>query len=190
MERHWVVVGDSYSDPGHSGYVEHGVRSWPLLVAERTGIDVHCYASSGDGFVHVRRVSFPDQARQAAADESYDHALVERAIVYGGINDFSMGESAETVRAAVAQTARTLIEAFPAAKVEGFMNWYPREYGVEAKAFVAAIRAGYADAGVNMRDDCMWILENDRVTDAYLDDNLHPNQHGQNLIADYFEALG
>ena len=186
MDKIWAIVGDSFSDPRHSGYVEHGITPWPALVSRRLGVEVRNFASSGDGYVHRRSVTFPEQAARAAADSALDRDSVERVIVYGGINDSSSGEDLGQVREQAAVTARALADAFPAARIEGFMNWYPHDFDDEARAYVGAIRDGLAEASVPLRTDSMWILENDEVEDAYLADNLHPNQHGHDLIAAFF----
>ena len=185
----WVIVGDSFSDPKHSGYARFGVRAWPELVAKRLGIEVRNFASSGDGYAHRRRTTFPEQAaaaQAAAADGSCDRRAVTRVIVYGGINDYASGEPHELVQAAAAQTARSLAVAFPNARIEGFMNWYPHELDDAARACIGAIAVGLGTSGVPLRTDSMWILENDGVRDAYLPDNLHPNQHGHDLMAAFF----
>ncbi|MBQ9001783.1 MAG: SGNH/GDSL hydrolase family protein [Eggerthellaceae bacterium] len=185
MKEVWVVVGDSFSDPAHAGYGEYGVRAWPLVLADAIGVEVRCYASSGDGYVHRRAETFPEQARRAAADAP---ALgpVSRVVVYGGINDYSMGVDPADVGKAAAETAMVLVAAFPDAHVEGFMNWYPHELDAPARDCIAAIREGLGRAGVPLSTDSMWILENDEVGGSYLPDNLHPDQRGHNLMAAFF----
>ena len=179
MRETWVVIGDSFSDPAHSGYVEYGVRAWPLVIEDAGDVAVRCYASSGDGYVHRRTVTFPEQALRAAADAP-EIGPVSRVVVFGGINDYSMGVSPAEIEEAAALTASTLVAAFPGARVEGFMNWYPHEFDAPARECVAAIRAGLGRAGVPLSTDSMWILENDEVGGSYLPDNLH------NFIATFF----
>ena len=185
----WVVIGDSFSDVRHSGYIEHGVRTWPEIAAERLGVNVRNFASSGDGYVHRRACTFVEQADVAASAVSageLDPESVSRVIVYGGINDYAMEADAEQVQLAAAEIGQVLVGAFPHARVEAFFNWYPHELDDLARAYVGAVSVGFSLAGVPLRTDSMWILENDEVKDAYLPDNLHPNQRGHGLMADFF----
>ena len=185
----WVIVGDSFSDPRHSGYAEFGVKAWPALVEQKLGVRMLNYASSGDGYAHRRQVTFSEQAAAAARDASagkIDPHAVTRVIVYGGINDYASGTPVESVQAAAAETARSLAAAFPAALIEGYMNWYPHALDDLARTYVGAIAVGLGQGGMSLRTDSMWILENATVSDAYLVDNLHPNQLGHTLMADFF----
>ena len=184
----WVVIGDSYSDPTLPGYVQNNVTPWPNLISQSKNVTIKNYAKAGAGYVHASGTPFPTQAVNASNDTSYDHSKVERVIIYGGINDSSSSENIDTVYSNAISTFNTLKTAFPNADICAYFSWYPYVLSLPMQAYAARVMLAATASHVGFSFKAMTLLMNFKVTDAYLSDNIHPNQLGHNVISSFFAS--
>lgn len=83
-----LVIGDSFSD---IDFLTQSPRKlWCNTVADRLNLELHNYAKGGSGYLAVGldgTTTFPIEVNRAIADTSFDHNLVTKIVMFGGLND-------------------------------------------------------------------------------------------------------
>lgn len=198
--EHWVLIGDSYSDPNTAALA--GVTMWYTMVlgatVPRRNVVLHNYAKAGAGFIHSTGTPFPTQASQAAADTSFDHNKVTRVIVYGGINDISTSENITDCYNAALTTFQTLSEAFKNAEHTFYNQFWPHVMNRSVRDYLNRWANAASYRGFCVNNDLVFAFMNVNAANYFQNDLVHPNNSGMGLIAaiiggvssDYCRLLG
>ena len=180
-----VCIGDSWLE----GYSSVGTfTSWGTLLAEDLDAEVHNSYKGGCGFSQVSDgvnfTSLVNSAKNAISDPQ----AVNCVVIGGGINDRKL--SAATVKSAAATCITTALNAFPNADIFVFpMMLVGRFLSTQSMTIMNAIQEGCASVKskrVKVYGECYdWLYDNE-ATHA---DSYHPNQLGQNVVADYMRQV-
>ena len=176
-----LCIGDSYLE----GFSPDGnVTPWGTVLRNLYGCDGHNTALGGTGFVNkVQNKNFTNLINDAAAGTGYDTDF-DCVIIGGGFND--RGIDASNIAAGVKSALDAVYQHWPNAAVYvfGFM-WGCKGYGASTEAkSKAAQDAVNSYPGKNNLFYCSgcWTW-NIGHTERIASDNIHPNQSGQNTIA-------
>ena len=180
-----VCIGDSWLE----GYSSIGTfTSWGTLLAKDLDAKVYNSYKGGCGFSQVKDgvnfTSLVNSAKSAISDPSSVNCLV----IGGGINDRKL--SAATVKSAAATCITTALNSFPNADIFVFpMMLAGRFISTQSMTIMNAIQEGCASVKskrVKVYGECYdWLYDNE-ATHA---DSYHPNQLGQNIVADYMRQV-
>lgn len=171
-----VTLGDSFTDPAWTG-----PDGWPLLVAERTGLELVNLGAGGSGYVRVGGSTFPLEAAATPAD-----AMV--VLVWGGYNDrlIGLGGSPEQELAARATFLSARRLAPGAELVVVGPQWPASTPDPTAVASRDVVRRAALDLELPFVDSLGWFAGR---PDLILADGLHPNPAAQPHIADRMTPL-
>ncbi len=186
-----VFIGDSYA-AGYNGESKtwEPDKAWPVYAAQKLNTEEYlCKAKGGVGFARtVNGVNFLSLLTDAAK-EITDKEAVKLLVICGGYNDY--GYDYDTLKEKAKTTIAYAQTEFPNAKIIVGMVAGSSDAKVESRLMEVTQKA-YADAasetGASYLTNGEYILQNgENVLNTV--DGFHPNQKGQEAIADYVYAV-
>lgn len=186
--NHVLIIGDSWSTP------QQDLTKWFNIIGNDLNLTIDNFAVSGAGFYHndVPNTTFAEQI--ALASQTVSPSTLKYIIVYGGVNDYRNGVSAENFAVGfnnVVTNARTY---FPNAE----LIILPLNIGYSNNA----IYNGFSKYRTNCLHNCLpshsgfcqtvsfWLMPyGTAIWQELSGELLHPNATGHQIIASYIESI-
>lgn len=175
-DRFFIFVGDSYM----YGYTPNGkIEGFADKVKKITGLNGNIFARGGEGFAKSGPYgNFLDRLKDYDGDKN----KVTDVVVVGGYND--QGYSYTQIGSGISEFYRYMYSNFPNATLSiGMDAWStsPTKYNSIRKVLEAYTKAS-ASVPFRMIKNIEYALH---FSDFFSSDGFHPNNDGQNAIANY-----
>lgn len=168
-----LAVGDSFT----SGSDENAGPEWPQILGESLGWEMSVDAVPGSGYLAPGRTEpFGDRVDDLGPPGP------DLVLLAGGIND--LRAPADEVAAEAAEVVETVSEVLPDARIVLFSPFSNGEPGPLTVELAARLEQVAEAKGVDYLDATRFLIADDLIGS----DGLHPNQSGQERLAQQIEA--
>lgn len=183
-QNRMVVIGDSYSA---EDYVST-TGAWWQYVADAMGLEPHCFAIGGTGFVVGGSNSFKNQVITAASQ--VEPSTVDWVFVFGGLNDYGNYTGATNFQSAVQDTLNQARTSFPHSKIVlvGSNTWQNIHASTSAQGNDSDYWRTVQMADAAATSHAMFISTLYAIwgnTNNFQSGNQHPSAQGQKQLGKY-----
>lgn len=180
-KKYMLLFGDSWTDPDRSA--EGTGTKWYVYVCKELQLEPLNYAKWGDTFGS----RFNAQLTRAKNEISDDvKADITDVVIYGGVNNITSGDGGGTIASLASNFVASVYEWIPTARITIATPNSPKfgsSYMTKAHAHESFVYKYFLPLAITVPCNIVYAYYWTFGFDAYISDNIHPNEYGNKLIA-------